>query len=62
MPNPSELARAEAEVQWAAPLAQATILLRRGRPLPRTLIAALLDEGHDITALIRCITPNPHAA
>ncbi|HWL80081.1 MAG TPA: hypothetical protein VNR89_03950 [Roseomonas sp.] len=58
MPAISELARTEAEVQSPAPLARAVIILRNGGSLPRSLVRDLLDEGHDITGLIRSITPN----
>lgn len=57
MPSPSELARADAEVQSAAPLAEAVRLIRHNRSLPLSLIRALLDDGVDINGLIRSITP-----
>lgn len=61
MPGPSELARADAEVQQTAPQAAALALaiqaIRHNRSLPLSLIRALLDDGVDINGLIRSIKP-----
>lgn len=54
---PYPAAQPAPEVQSAAPLAEAIQVLRKGQPLPRRLITALLEEGHCVTGLIRSIKP-----